>query len=287
MLYLIHKIAGGGALILYNNNNEMSGYSLEDSLFILKKYSKFENTKTFDRPKLIYDIDSRQVKLFKGFFSFPYSFYLRSEIEKIKYLINNSRDLFSYKSIYHTEASKYDIDSLSMIKLAQDNKFYFNDYSWSLLYAQMMLSLGFEARLVECLPIDFAYRECKYVVEVFIRKTKKWIAIDPVLDQVFYDDENNLLNLLDIRNRIVEDKIILVNRPSEDWHTHRIDLNVWTRYSFRYKFHIKNTIDMQIKENPEFAMLNPQGFIMKDRKNIQNNYNVTSYRYYYNSSLFW
>lgn len=99
---------------------------------------------------------------------------------------------------------KYDfIPYLDIIDQARKNGDSLNCRYKSYIFSQLLMAYGYKARWVGCLPMDFRDSECHCVTEVFLKSLNKWIVVDIAFDYLYFDNKGNLLNLIEMRRKII------------------------------------------------------------------------------------
>jgi hypothetical protein len=78
------------------------------------------------------------------------------------------------------------------------------------------LSLGIKSRFVTCMPEETNFDDCHVINMVFSNDLQKWIWIDPTFDAYVTDENDNLLGLEEVRERLIHDKPLKLN-PDANW----------------------------------------------------------------------
>ena len=80
------------------------------------------------------------------------------------------------------------------------------------------LSLGFASRKVYCYPKDsLGTDNDNHVINVvYLPSMHKWIWVDPTNDAYVRDEKQQLLSIEDVRNRLINDKPLMLN-PDANW----------------------------------------------------------------------
>lgn len=65
---------------------------------------------------------------------------------------------------------------------------------------------GFNARIVTCMPKDTADFDCHVITVVWSKILSKWVWMDPTFNAYVSDEKGNLLNIEEVRNRMIDDK---------------------------------------------------------------------------------
>ena len=72
------------------------------------------------------------------------------------------------------------------------------------------LALGFRSRVVTCLPRNY-YDDCHVINEVYSEQLGKWLWIDPTNEAYVMDENQQLLSIFEVRERIIQNKPIELN----------------------------------------------------------------------------
>ncbi len=74
------------------------------------------------------------------------------------------------------------------------------------------MSLGIYARRVKIMPYSPYDFDNHVVVEIY---DKKWIMLDPTTDGIFIDENRTPLSLLEIREKLANDKFVAYVKPKD------------------------------------------------------------------------
>jgi hypothetical protein len=84
------------------------------------------------------------------------------------------------------------------------------------LLNECYLAMGFSSRFVTCMPRETKFDDCHVINMVYSRDLKKWLWMDPTFDIYVMDDEGNLLGLEEVRQRLIDNKTLIIN-PDANW----------------------------------------------------------------------
>jgi hypothetical protein len=102
-----------------------------------------------------------------------------------------------------------------------------NCWTKSIILNEAYLSLGYKSRSIACFPRQDGISGCHVVTMVYSSQLKKWIYMDPSFNAYFVDEDGNLLDFREIRERLISNKPLFVN---ED--------NTWISRIVSYKTYI-------------------------------------------------
>ena len=72
------------------------------------------------------------------------------------------------------------------------------------------LALGIRSRVVTCMPRNY-YDNCHVINEVYSAQLGKWLWIDPTNEAYVMDDNQQMLSIFEVRERIIQDQPIVLN----------------------------------------------------------------------------
>ncbi|QGH34475.1 hypothetical protein GI584_10740 [Gracilibacillus salitolerans] len=134
-----------------------------------------------------------------------------SEIDQILKLI-----AWVHKRLTHGSMSHHEVNhALHILELADQEEISANCYVIATVLNEVLLSMGYKSRRVQCFPYD-AYDLDSHVVNiVYISELNKWICVDASWNRFVTDENGNLLDLQEFRNRLSKNEKILVNGKSD------------------------------------------------------------------------
>lgn len=200
------------------------------------------------------------------------------EIERLCYLKNMAKEVLTCRGNTLSER-KYDhLNYLSIIEMANRNGDELNCRYKSFVFSQLLMACGFKSRWVGCLSMDIDDQECHCVTEVYLKKLKKWVAVDISFDYLYFDSKGMLLNLMEIRNNMVSgDKVKFISKnKSAALDTRRyLEKNL---FMFRFLSFYKYNMTIDSAEN---VLLYPEHYCIDYCKTRKYSYITT------NASPFW
>ena len=109
-------------------------------------------------------------------------------------------------------------NALSMINQCKRENRGLNCRGLATVLNECYLSMGIKSRFVTCLPKDSLHtdNDCHVINMVYINSLKKWIWIDPTFCAYVMDEKGQLLGLEEVRERLIEDKPLIIN-PDANW----------------------------------------------------------------------
>jgi hypothetical protein len=73
---------------------------------------------------------------------------------------------------------------------------------------------GFPTRIVTCMPKDTADSDCHVITVVWSKTLNKWVWMDPTFNAYVSDDKGNLLNIEEVRERLINGSPLVLNNDA-------------------------------------------------------------------------
>lgn len=137
-------------------------------------------------------------------------------------------------------------NAMSMIKVCKAEKRGLNCRGLATVLNECYLSLGIKSRFLTCLPKDTADPDCHVINMVYSRDLKKWIWMDPTNDAYVMDEKGTLLSPEEVRERLITNKMLILN-PDANWnHKSSVDKN------YLYEYMAKNLYRFECNASSEY-----------------------------------
>ena len=163
------------------------------------------------------------------------------------------------------------LSATNILEFSRKNHKTVNCLCHATVLTEVLLSLGFAARKISCLPIDIVPFDNHVVTVVFIKSLSKWIMLDPSMACYVTDDEGKILSLSEIRCNLINDKRIYIktfrrfptlNMPIKK----QLELNhqeyIVYLYKNLFRFVSRSVQSSAVTKNKDvFYMLVPKGFL--------------------------
>ena len=107
--------------------------------------------------------------------------------------------------------------------------------SLATILADCYTALGFRARRIVCLPKDSTDYDCHSIDVVYLPGIRRWVWMDPTNDAYVRDEQGQLLEIGDVRQRLIENRPLWLNEDA-NWN-HR---SAVTADHYLYKYMAKN-----------------------------------------------
>lgn len=164
---------------------------------------------------------------------------------------------------------------------------------------ECFLAMGFKSRYITGMPKELKFEDCHVINMVYSNELKKWIYLDPTHDAYVMDEKGVLLSVEEVRERLINDKPLLLN-PGANWNNvepteareylryymaknlYRLECPVSSEYDYETETPNKNTIYLEllpldgINQTPQKT----------EHVNQKSNFTITSY-VTNNPNLFW
>lgn len=129
------------------------------------------------------------------------------EISKIKNLLHWVHEVVPHDGGSYNPEIKNTID---MIELCRKENRGVNCRMMAQMLTEVYLAMGFKARFVTCLPRDFV-SDCHVITTVYSCTLNKWLWVDPTFDAFVMDENDTMLSIAEVRERLRTDKFLKIN----------------------------------------------------------------------------
>lgn len=136
-----------------------------------------------------------------------------SEVSRILKLMHWVHDLIPHDGQHDNPTVK---NALSLITECRKDKRGLNCRGLATVLNECYLSLGIPSRFVTCMPKDSVFQDCHVINLVYSKELKKWLWVDPTNDAYVMNERGELLDIREVRQRLVEGKPLILN-PEANW----------------------------------------------------------------------
>ncbi|MBQ7139898.1 MAG: transglutaminase domain-containing protein [Bacilli bacterium] len=241
-------------------------------LFVRNYYLEYDVKTSYGKINFIYDYKSLKKYNISKRINLPKN--IVTDLDKIVYCLKWYNENLNYKG-RPIEENIYDNYSwIKLIKIVKKEKLTLNCRYKTMLFTQLLISLGFKARFVRCLPYEIMSHERHCVTEVFINELNKWIIVDSTFGIIYFDKYGNPLNLYEFRWLLLSsEKIRFFVKNKEDYYN---IISMWRKHIFRFQYFLYNGDKMLEYKSQRYIILNPLNYLSKcelrySEKNIYNN----------------
>ncbi len=163
---------------------------------------------------------------------------------------------------------------------------------------EVYLAMGFPSHFVTCLPKDTTDMDCHVINTAYSEHLGKWVWLDPTQNAYVMDEQGILLSIPEVRERLINDKPLLLN-PDANWNYRGTTDKAWyleyymAKNLFRFSTPLHSTYDYETTGNGKervYVELWPEGegeyLQATAHKKYDNGTSRTTYRTH-NPALFW
>lgn len=183
-----------------------------DHLSILKNSAPYAKEVTDSLPRFVYQsADNVCLKQVREFFSLDEVAGDGDEISKILNILH-----FVHDSITH-DGGNYalcEFDAIDIYNYHKSTGKGVNCRHLAITLNEMYLSMGFYSRYVTCLPKDPNDQDCHVINTVWSSQLKKWIWVDPTFDAYVMEENDNLLGIAEVRERLIDGRPLILNEDA-------------------------------------------------------------------------
>ena len=133
------------------------------------------------------------------------------EISKFKKLLFWAHNIVTHDGNSNNPPSRNAIDLIEVCK--KENRGV-NCRMMATILRDAYQAEGFEARIVTCFPKDTADFDCHVINIVWSKTMNKWVWMDPTFNAYVSDEKGNLLNIEEVRERLVNDSPLVLNEDA-------------------------------------------------------------------------
>lgn len=179
----------------------------DDYEYILKKFSAYSRVEVKKQDCFSYLSRYDDEGLRKLYEIYNLSRF-RNDSNEISTLINVLR--WSHEVLLYREQDSYHgkENAMCIIEYCKKRKKTVNCRLHAIVLTEALLALGFEARIVCCMPIDVLPFDNHTLATVYSHELDKWIALDPSRNCYFLDNFNNMLSVAEIRELLIRNELI-------------------------------------------------------------------------------
>lgn len=167
------------------------------------------------------------------------------------------------------------LNAREILNFSRRNRTTVNCLCHATVLTEVLLSLGYVARKISCLPIDVEPFDNHVVTTVYVPSLEKWIMLDPSMCCYVTDKEQRILSVPEIRRNLIDDEVIYVHGysrisdpkiPSNNLFF--LNESEYITYLFKNFFRFISRFLQNsdaTKENDVFYMLVPKGYLVSNQ----------------------
>jgi hypothetical protein len=221
--------------------------SVGDYLYIIQKAGAYNTADNRQVPSFTYQgADNPNLVILRKTFNLDSIAGTGNEVSKVLNLMYWIHNLVPHDGNKENPTVK---NALSMINQCKREKRGLNCRGLATVLNECYLSMGIKSRFVTCLPKDSLHmdNDCHVINMVYINSLKKWIWVDPTFCAYVMDDKGELLGLEEVRERIVDNKPLIIN-PDANWN----HINSETKEYYLYYYMAKNLYRLECPISSEY-----------------------------------
>lgn len=214
--------------------------SVGDYVFILQKGEAYDTADKRDIPMFAYQSpDAPQLVALRQNYHLDTIAGDGNDISKVLNVLHWVHDLIPHDGNHENPALR---NAPAMIAVCQKEGRGLNCRGLATVLNECYLSLGFASRLVTCLPKDSLGTDpdCHVINIVFVPSLGKWVWVDPTFDAYVMDEKGELLDIAEVRERIIREEPLILN-PTANWN-HRSSA---VKEEYLYHYMAKNLYILQ------------------------------------------
>ena len=251
---------------LTNIQNDMRFIALLESirshsnfLEILRQSGKYKSSDTSKLPRFTYEnYTSSYLVRVREFFNLDSIAGQGDEISKILNLMTWIHD-----NIPHYGTSFPNVNGFNSINLYNYHKTTgqgINCRHLAIALNEMYLAMGFKSQYVTCLPKDKKDNDCHVINSVYSDSLQKWLWIDPSFNAYVKDENDNMLSIEEVRERLIDGRTLVLNDDAN-----YNNQNKQTKEWYLDNYMAKNLYWFQ---RPAYSCFNPEGQNRRNRTYI-------------------
>jgi hypothetical protein len=157
-----------------------------------------------------------------------------NDISQVISLLHWIHDLVPHDGNHENPTVK---NAMAMIAVCKRDHRGLNCRGLATVLNECYLSMGFKSRFVTCMPKDSLHvdNDCHVINMVYIPSMRQWVWMDPTNDAYVMDETGKLLDLREVRSRLISGKTLIVN-PDANWN-HRAST---LKEDYLYNYMAKN-----------------------------------------------
>lgn len=244
---------------------------------LLKMYNEFIDT-NIKKFSFVYEHDHPEFKALKMKYPIEKVAGTGDDLSKAMNLMNWLASNIYHNNYYDNHIPNNANDLLDYA-LSNGKEHGLNSRSLSIILTECCLSLGIKARTVYIMPLSPYDLDNHAISSVYIKSLDKWVMLDPTYNCYFIDDNNNFLNLTELRNILSNQGY--VNTNDEIFYNDKIQskdrlrdeyISYIAKNLFYFKTSLKNSYNSEA--NNTFLYVVPVGFDVKKRQIINVQYRI-------------
>jgi len=139
-----------------------------------------------------------------------------------------------------------------------------NCAGYSILYNDIMLTLGYTSKCIFCRPYDLYDDDSHVLCQVYNHEENKWIVVDPAQGCIPCDENETCFDIIELRNAIKSNKPLKLMRSKNSYHQITKTLD-YVKYLNKYLFMFLVIDEYGLKYDMSTQkLIIPQHFVCSD-----------------------
>ncbi|MDR2039510.1 MAG: hypothetical protein LBQ60_16425 [Bacteroidales bacterium] len=186
---------------------------LGDYPYILQQAGGYQEEDASDYPAFEYeDIRNKRIRDVKTYFKLDSVAGQGDEISKIINILNWVHNAVKHDGSHWPTC---EIDAIDIYNYSKANNGRgVNCRALAIMLNECYLSMGFKSRFITCLPKDVNDPDCHVINSVYSTTLRKWIWMDPSFNAYLKDENDNLLSIAEVRDRIIKEQPVILNEDA-------------------------------------------------------------------------
>lgn len=105
-------------------------------------------------------------------------------------------------------------NAIDLIRICRTENRGINCRMMAIILNECYLAMGFPSRFITCLPKSETDSDCHVITMVYSRTLRKWVWMDPTFNAYVSDEDGMLLNIAEVRERLIVGKPLLLNEDA-------------------------------------------------------------------------
>jgi hypothetical protein len=182
-----------------------------DYAYILKQSGTYNNKK-IEAPVFTYqDANAPELVNLRKQFNLDSVAGTANDTSKLKRLLYWAHNSVKHDGNRGNPNSKNAVDLIAVCK--KENRGV-NCRMMATIYRDACQAEGFTTRIVTCMPKDTADFDCHVITVVWVKSLNKWVWMDPTFNAYVKDDKGTLLNIEEVRERLVKNMPLVLNNDA-------------------------------------------------------------------------
>ena len=240
----------------------MESISENDYISILRQAGKFQSADTTGLPRFTYEAStSNNLRNVRGFFKLDSIAGDGDEISKILNLMK-----WVQTNIHHDGRNNdlYEFTSIDIYNYHKSTGKGVNCRHLAIVLNEMYLAMGFKSRWVSCHSKEES-NTYHVINSVYSTTLKKWLWMDPTMNAYLKDENGNLLNIEEVRERLIDNRPLVLNDDAkliyQNKQTKEGYINSWmSKYLYWFYCPIDNRFNPESNTNQTYISLCPLGY---------------------------